>query len=118
MTHPSPADAEKINDWASRTTGRVINRVVDEEEPLKAPVFVTALTAIKGAPPPGSGVSWGRRGLTVPMCRAANWTRPFDAFHTWPAEFIDDNGVGTTCQMMHQRGNLTVRHPITRRAGC
>ena len=40
---------------------------------------------------------------------AANWTTPFDPFHTWPGEFVGEDGIGIPTQMMHQKAELKVK---------
>jgi len=78
------AGTQDINEWAAKSTDCHINRLVSEdEEPVPAPMLLTTVTAVK-----------------------ANWTIPFDPFHTWPGEFVNDDGEGMVVQMMHQKGSF------------
>ena len=83
--HLSPADASKMNDWVSRATGRTVNYLLPDDEALSAPIMLTAAAGVK-----------------------ANWTYPFDTFHTWPGEFMMEEGAGTACEYMHQKGKMKV----------
>ena len=79
------SDSAKINDWVSRSTGRTVNYLLPDDEVLTAPIMLTAAAGVK-----------------------ANWTNPFDSFHTWPGEFMSDEGAGMPCEYMHQKGKMKV----------